>query len=446
MSVALILLYVLGFSIFAHRHWFTSLCALLLLTAVLEHPVMPRHMFGIQGFNPWNVLLVNVVLGWLRQRRRDGFAWDLPPFFSVMIALYVAIMVVSFARMIVDRGGIEEFTTVQLVSEYLINPVKWLIPGLLLFDGCRTRQRRAWGLLCTLAIYIPVALLVIHSMPSPGTLSGLDLMRQSRTLMSSSTGYYPTTLSTMLAGAAWAILAAAPVLATNAQCALAIAATAVVIYAQALTAGRMGYLTWIAVGVILSSLRRHKLFLAAPVLALATLFVVRGATERMVQGINDTTTSGERRTDYNQVTSGRLVAWSLVIEKIREAPLIGHGRLAMQRTGIWRRMLEEYHDTFPHPHNAYLEWVLDNGLIGLLLLAPFYAALVVSAARMFRNRGDPWGAFLGGATLALTLSLLIAAFSGETFYPREATIGMWACIGLCLRSLSEHETPSARHD
>jgi hypothetical protein len=437
MPAALILLYALGFSANAYRDWFKSLCALLLLTAVLEHPAMPKAMLGIQGLNPWNILLVNVILGWLWQRRREDTVWDFPRPLAALLALYLGVVVVSFARMITDRSGIDELTGLTLVSEYLINPIKWLIPGLLLFDGCRTRQRLAWGLGCSLAIYVILALLVIHSMQFAARLSGIELTRISREIISSEVGYHAVDMGMILAGAAWAILAAAPVLRRNTHRVVAIAATAIVIYAQALTAGRMGYLTWIATGVTLCTLRRHNLFLVAPVLLVATLLVVPGAWERMVQGLDETE---QGQADYNKISSDRLLAWVHVIDKIGEAPLLGYGRLAMKRTGIAHRLQEEYRVSFPHPHNAYLEWVLDNGVIGLLLLAPFYVGLVVQAARLFRSRDDPWGAAVGAATLALVVALLVASLGSQTFYPREGTIGMWAFIGLCLRCPSNNQT------
>ena len=51
-----------------------------------------------------------------------------------------------------------------------------------------------------------------------------------------------------------------------------------------------------------------------------------------------------------------------MIEKIKEAPLFGYGRLAMRRTGLSAFLMEQLGESFPHPHNAYLEQLLDNGV------------------------------------------------------------------------------------
>ena len=57
--------------IYAWKDWFKCLCALILMMAVMEHEDMPKSMFGIQGFNMWNVLFMGVFVAWLASRRRE---------------------------------------------------------------------------------------------------------------------------------------------------------------------------------------------------------------------------------------------------------------------------------------------------------------------------------------------------------------------------------------
>ncbi len=72
MRVYALYLVVFGLSIYAYRDWFKSLCGLIVLMAVIEHPDMPKSILGIQGMNPWNVLLINVMAGWVIWRYRRG--------------------------------------------------------------------------------------------------------------------------------------------------------------------------------------------------------------------------------------------------------------------------------------------------------------------------------------------------------------------------------------
>jgi O-antigen ligase len=126
-----------------------------------------------------------------------------------------------------------------------------------------------------------------------------------------------------------------------------------------------------------------------------------------------------------------------VIEKIWKAPFLGYGREAMQRTGISAFLWQEFGESFPHPHNAYLQWILDNGWIGFLPVAIFYLLLLKYSLSLFRDSRNPIFVTIGGVTLSLVLALLAASFSSQTFYPREGAIGMWCAIGLMLRIFVE---------
>ena len=64
MRVYILYLVVGILSIYAYRDWFKSVCGLILLMAVIQHPDLPKNILGIQGMNAWNILLVNVLLAW----------------------------------------------------------------------------------------------------------------------------------------------------------------------------------------------------------------------------------------------------------------------------------------------------------------------------------------------------------------------------------------------
>src|SRR5687768_14896168 len=100
--VALCFLFVIGFSIYAWRNWFISLCASICLMAVLEHPDMPKGIGGIQGLNPWNFLMANVLFAWMRGRRYEGLVWDLPTYIRGLGLVYLFVIVVAFVRLFFD--------------------------------------------------------------------------------------------------------------------------------------------------------------------------------------------------------------------------------------------------------------------------------------------------------------------------------------------------------
>jgi O-antigen ligase len=151
----------------------------------------------------------------------------------------------------------------------------------------------------------------------------------------------------------------------------------------------------------------------------------------MLMGIPSKQETGQ--IDTYTMTSGRTLIWPYVIEKIHEQPLIGYGRLAMTRTGLSGYLLDTYQESFPHPHSAYLEMLLDNGYIGLLLVIPLFGIFLLYSVRLLMDKSDPLFAVVGGLATSLILALLIAAVGSQTFYPREGSVGMWAAFGVMLR-------------
>lgn len=429
--------------LYAFRNWFVSACGLIVLMAVVQHPDFPTNMGGIQGGNPWNVLLACTVLGWLASRRREGLTWDYPAGIGVLLILYGIAVFVSFIRMAMDPGMVSEWGTAYLVSEYMINCYKWVIPGFLLFDGIRTRERFFGAMASILSVYFLLAIQVIKWMPSYDALSGRALNLRALKIIQNEVGYHCVNMSMMLAGASWAILATVVLFKNKWQRVAVIAAALLVSYGQALTGGRMGYATWGIVGLILSCVRWRKYLLLLPVVVIAISVLLPGVTERFLSGFGTTTASGESVTDAAAVTSGRNIAWPYVIEKITESPMFGYGRQAMIRTGLTERLKVEMNEEFPHPHNAYLECLLDNGMIGFVMIVPFYIAILIRSLKLFLARESPYYAAAGGVCLALVLALLVASIGSQTFYPREGSVGMWAAIGVMLRMSVLREQTSA---
>jgi O-antigen ligase len=439
-------LYILFLAGYAWRDWYRALCGLILLMAVIEHPDMPKTLLGIQGLNPWNILLLILLAAWLLARRREGLVWDMPRHLNLLLLTYLAVVLWGFLRMMLDRGPLAEESTAGLVSEYLVNTVKWTFPGLLLFDGARTRQRFVLGLAATLGVYLLLGLQVIKWMPLTSALSGAELTARSLKILGNEIGYHRVNLSMMLGGASWAIFACHTLPRRRALRILILLLALLTLYAQALTGGRTGYGTWGFVGLVLCVVKWRKYLLLLPVAAAGVVLLVPGAVERMTQGFTpethdrrataaarDKSDSGDSDVDSYTVTAGRTLIWPYVIAKIRERPIIGYGREAMYRTGLVRLLQEELGENFPHPHNAYLQMLLDNGWVGFVLVVPFYLVVLSHCFGLLLDNRSTQFTAAGGAAAALVLALLVASMGSQTFYPREGAVGMWCAIGLMLR-------------
>lgn len=436
--VTLLLLVVAFFSAYAWRNWFVSLCGAVLLMAVVQHPDFPNRLLGIQGLNPWNILFLNVFLSWLAHRREQGFEWDPPGFFSRSLVLIGGVILVGFLRLAMDPAYLEDYTFFSGFSEYFVNNVKWLMVGVIFYDTCRTRRRVEIALICVLSIYFLLAVQVIRWVPIGAAISGGDEFSHIAYKMTQNEiGYNRVTLSMMLGGATWAIVAFLPLCSSRATRLFVLLAAGVTFLGQALTGGRTGYVAWAAVGLFLCLARWRRFLPLLPVGAAVVLSLLPGVRERLLMGFGGTAGSIVIEADDSLVTSGRTIIWPHVIRKISEAPLIGYGREAMQRTGLTDWLSQELEENFAHPHNAYLEQLLDNGIIGFLAVVPFFFISLWQAWRLFVDRSDPLFGAVGGAVCALILALLIGAMGGQTFYPREGAVGLWAGIGVMIRVLVE---------
>lgn len=440
-------------AMYSWRDWYKALCGLILLMAVVEHPDFPKSVMGVQGMNPWNILLAVITVAWATSRGREGLKWDMPPRFRNLLIIYFTIVIVAFLRMIVDIGamvataeayGAEAPSVMSLFSEDLVNCLKWVIPGILLFDGCRNEERFRLATYCVLAVYVLLAIQVIRWMPLANLTSGSDLEDRSLKILLNEIGYHRVNMAMLLAGGSWAIFCARVLPNSRFLLNLAILFSAIVFFAMALTGGRMGFVTWAALAVFFGIFKWRKVMILAPIVLALMIAFVPAVKERMMQGFTeesiDTNVNIESLQYGNQqgphmytVTAGRTFAWKFVVEKIGESPLAGYGREAMSRTGLSTFLYLEYGESFPHPHNAYLEWVLDNGIIALIPILIFYWLVIKMGIELFRDEGNKYSVAIGGVTLALVLALLIAAMGSQTFYPREGSVGMWCAIGLSLR-------------
>lgn len=429
--ISLLLLVVTFFSFYAWKNWFPSTCAAVLLMAVLQHPDFPNSIFGIQGLNPWNILLLSTLMAWLHRRGQEGLVWDLPRRASWMLVLALVVVVVGVIRLVAKEP--DEFSLGYIMSEDMINSVKWVLPGILLFDGCRTRKRLVIALGIIIGLYFLLAVQVIRWIPLSYATSGADLSYRASKMTQNEIGYNRVTLSMMLAGASWAALVAVILVRRNLHKLLILGSAGVIALGQALTGGRTGYASWLLVGVALSALRWRKLLIVIPVAVLVVFVALPGVRNRMLQGFGGQEGNFVVATSEYEITSGRNIAWPLVIEEIKKAPFFGYGRQAMTTTGLKADLLYELKESFPHPHEAYLEQLLDNGIIGFFLLMPIYFYALGRSVPLVLERSDPVVCVIGSAAFCLLLALMVGAFGGQTFYPREGAVGLWASIGLMLR-------------
>ena len=455
--VRLTLLYLLisFLAIYAFRDWYKSTCGLIVLMAFMQHPDMPTNILGIQGFNPWNVLMLCILISWFFSRRKEGLRWNMPRFINVLLIGYLVIIVVSFSRMITDTAlvdltmqnlGMHPMSKTRLTADYLVNSVKWIIPGLLICHGCNSRSRVNWAMAAIILFYVLLAAQVIRWMPLSELSSGNSINERGAKLIENEIGYHRVDVAMMLAGGFWACFVVSTASASRTVKWLLYGCCATILLGLALTGGRTGYGTWLLTGIVLATIRWRRFLVILPIGMVIVSLTMPFVTDRLTQGFSGESAQKNVRLeksgiyersddgpDLYTVTSGRIIAWPFVIEKISEEPWTGYGRLAMMRTGIANFLVTNYGETFPHPHNAYLEQILDNGFPAALFVFFIFFLFWKRSISMIRHTHNPNAIKAGGALGSILTAQLIASIGAQSFYPNADVVSLWAAIGLMLR-------------
>jgi O-antigen ligase len=446
----------------AAKNWFRALCFMLPLLAFLERPDMPREMLGITGLNPLNILLGIILVAWFIQRRYDDSHWSANKTITRLFIAYMVVLSISTIRAILDIESLQYYSILagreapgigDLIRDSVFNDIKWLIVGLLICVGVQTERGvrfAVYGILLTSAL---LAVQIISRM-LPGLVGADDLASRALRVLDRNIGYHRVALATIMAASAWAFLAAGPIIRGGFRKIVTVGGFGLCTLALVATGGRAGMMSWAACALVLGFLRWRKLLVLAPLAAILAVFTIPGLQDRLLEGFQPdedwNEEQEERRAemgaidesgrDRYAITSGRVVVWPLVFDKAMESPIVGHGRIAMRRTGIVADLEENFGVTsFGHPHNAYLELFIDTGIVGLIIVGTFYWQLFVRSARASASPENDTQKAVASLVLAYLVVNLTASLGSQSFYPNQGAALFWITIGLAMSQLfSKH--------
>jgi O-antigen ligase len=437
MRLYFLYLFILALAIYAWRDWFISLCGLVLLTSILSRKDWPYSMIGVPGDNPWNMLLVMIIAAWLVDRYVRRYKWDLTWYMKAGIACFVLVISVAVIRASMEFRVFEAMirgTWWNFFSTQWINPLKYLLLGVMFYDGARTRERMLLGLFSVLAVFMVWAFFTIKFMPLSILLDESDFMRY-RYKFDRDIGVYATDLGMVFAGAFWVFMAIWPLFQRWWYRVGVIGGAAVVLLGLGLTHARGGYMTFGALGLVFAMTRWRWLLPLMPVAVAGVFVAMPSAYDRLIMGFGTQDVTGAEVTDMDEVTSGRTTyLWPNAADEILERPLLGAGRMAILHTSMFRKVVAVRGDCPTHPHSAYLELLMDAGVLGFIPIILIYLGLFYVGLSLFRQSGDPLKQAIGGAAAACSGMLLVAGIASQTFFGVQlSTVCIWLAGGLALR-------------
>jgi O-antigen ligase len=129
----------------------------------------------------------------------------------------------------------------------------------------------------------------------------------------------------------------------------------------------------------------------------------------------------------DELTAGRVHGWVLLAPEVLESPWIGRGLGSSQ----WSAAVAAGRYRADHPHNIYLELLMDLGLLGFAAVAACYAFFLrrLRALADEPALGPELRSFFLGARWALWGALAMAVTTAY-YMPNPAQTYLWFALGM----------------
>jgi O-antigen ligase len=411
---------------------------LILAMPVSGSAIFPHQMFGITGLNPLNLVIAATFFSFLlRALSEGGFGGFLP---RRLFWLYLAPFAVAGVMGVRHAGEIPAVAyTLELVHfnnafgyvrDVIARPL-FLVLFALLLGAAAARSRDPRRFIAPLIasvwlIGVPVIAFVF--------ISGAGLSEMSsagaRTFLSP-LGIHANELGRLFA-VAYALLLFTCVQARDfALRGVLIATMLLVVAALALTFSRGAFVGFVVVNALFLFWRRTALtWIAAGFLIALLAWKLPGAIQdRITMGFDS---------DLNSVSAGRIdEIWIPLLPTFWESPWFGHGLSSI----LWSAPLKSGQILeVSHPHNAYLQTLLDMGIVGLVLVGAFFVQVWRGLWRLGKDeRVDPLlrGLYQGAA--AGLLGFAVAATGGSSLTPAAEQCFLWFAIGMMWGQLTRRD-------
>jgi O-antigen ligase len=390
-------------------------------------------MMGMTGLNPLNLLLLGTLGSYLLQGLADGSLRRFLP--AKLFWLYLLPILVAGA---IGSRHVDDIATIFFMNddltfedapgylrEMVLKPLM-LVVFALLVGAAVARSKEPEKLLtpALISIWVMGALVIVFVIRSGAGLAELSASGSREFL--TPLGMHANELGRLYATAyGLALFTWAGTKRPGLKLAL-LASMALSTLALVLTFSRGGFLGFIVInGLFLLWRMNAKTAIFAVVLLACGLFAVPGAVyERATLGFGD---------GLNAISAGRYEGlWLPLLPEILKNPLFGGGlgsilwSDAMRNAGPGGTVL-----VTTHPHNAYLQALLDFGVVGLVLICAYFVHLWKGFRRLGADAelAPAMRGFFQGAAASLA-SLLIAGIADSSLAPAAEQSFIWLAAGM----------------
>lgn len=402
---------------------------LILLLPLSTSTLFPREMGGITGLNPLNLVMAATLGSYLLRGASDGSLRRFVP--PKLFWLYVVPLLVAGAIGSQHVGQIplgvfpEEQITFTNVNGYLrdivVKPLMLVIFALLVAAAVRrSREPEKFLVPAIVSIWMMGLMVIVFVLASGETLGSLAGPRARPFL--SQLGLHANDLGRLYA-VAYALMLFTWAVTHDRTLKIALAASMLlVVAALVLTFSRGAFFAFVVVNVIFLLTRRRAYGFVLGVLLIGGLMLILPGTlyDRVTVGFHG---------DVNTLSAGRVdTIWMPLLPELLKNPLFGNGLSSI----LWSNAMRGGAIlTVSHAHNAYLETLLNMGLVGFTLVCVFFALLLRDFRRLSREaRLSPTlRGFFGGSGAGL-IAFLVAGIAGSHLTPCPEQAFLWLAAGM----------------
>ena len=395
--------------------------------------LFPHEMFGVQGLNPLNLLLLGTLISCLLRALADRSLHPLVP--PPLLWLYVVPIVIAG---LIGSRHIGEIAPVLLITlpeldfpdaasylrDFMLKPLLMVVFALLVAAAVAKSERPQRFLVPALASICVMSALVLVYVVHSGVTLGQLASSESREFLSP-LGLHANDLGRVYAAAYALVLFTWADAQSRSLKLLALVAIGLTVAALMLTFSRGAYVAMAVASALYVLWRRNArtLIVAGLLAAIALLCLPEAVQTRLATG------EGE---GLDAVSAGRLKGlWLPLLPEVWRHPLLGNGLGSILWSEPMRRGAGQTVLAVTHPHSAYLQAALDMGVAGLAVLCAYFA----HAWRGLRTLAlDPTvtptlRGFYQGAAAGL-LGMLVANCTDSSLTPRPEQVFLWLAVGM----------------
>lgn len=400
---------------------------LALLLPVSPSELFPRTMMGISGLNPLNLLLAATVASYLisGRLRRAGTALPKPVLWLYLLPLAVAAVigmphVREIPAFFYDTGSIQFTNERQYIIVTLVKMIVVVAIGLMV-GAAVARSEKPERFIVAIAISAwLVALVQIGFVIAEGVPLAAMASSSARSFYAP-IGLHANTLGRVHLGALALLLFVWSDAREPRMRLFLLVTLAVVSMALVLTFSRASIAAAGLVGALFLMWKFNLRNLGLALIGLLLIAVVAGDAlySRAMLGFGESA---------DAVSAGRIEGiWLPLVPELWKNPILGNGLSSI----MWSfPMVNGAMLPVAHPHNAYLEALLDMGIVGLALLLVYFAHVWRGFRALCRDAAlsPELRALFQGAT-ALLCAFFVTGLAGGSLRPEPDSPYLWIAIG-----------------